>query len=77
MKVDRTELIYKLIEAINATSEKGDPAKELIAMGEAMAKMGKALIGVPLPKAKAAILTIKLMNDSGLMDLKEEEVITL
>lgn len=73
MKVNRAELVFKLREAINTISEKDDPSKALINMGIALAKIGRALKGVSRNKAKAAIETVYFMQQSGLMDCKDEE----
>ncbi len=72
MKVDRTELVYKLVEAINDCAKKEDPAQDIIDMGNALSKVGRVLKGIPLDKARAIVLTVKHMNDSGLMDIKED-----
>lgn len=75
-KVDRTELVLKLVEAINCCSEKNDTAKHMVAMGEALAKIGRCLKGVPLEKARAVIQTVAHMNESGLLDIKDKGVST-
>ena len=73
VKVDRTELVYKLSEAINVISEEKNPSQHLIDMGEALKKIGHVLKNLDLKTCRKIIGTIKFMNDAGLLEEESDK----
>jgi hypothetical protein len=56
-KVGRMELVTKISEIIEHSTH--DPADELIAMGEALAKVGYALKGQTMHDARAILTAVR------------------
>ncbi len=55
----RVDVLSKVREILNTCQ---DPAEELIAMGEALAKIGRALKGLPPTEAKAVLRALMAME---------------
>lgn len=60
VRLSRMELLDKLSEIVNASTN--DPAEDLIAIGQALQKIGEALRGQSLPDARAIITAVRAVS---------------
>jgi hypothetical protein len=59
-KLNRIELMRKVNEVVDDATN--DPADELIAMGEALVKVGQALKGLTIHDARAVIKGVQAIS---------------
>jgi hypothetical protein len=62
-EVNRINLLHRVRGILDAHTE--DPAEQMIREGEALAAIGKALLGIPVHEARAVLRAVTVMEGAA------------